>query len=67
LFRKKKKKRNKLKEHIKGENADASGNSNETNVTAPDEKHPEAVKTTTSQSDVSHAKDENEGKLVNNE
>ncbi|XP_047176032.1 peptidyl-prolyl cis-trans isomerase FKBP53 isoform X1 [Vigna umbellata] len=63
----KKKKRNKLKERIKEENADASGNSNETNVTAPDEKHPEAVKTTTSQSDVSHAKDENEGKLSNNE
>ncbi|WVZ19462.1 hypothetical protein V8G54_006784 [Vigna mungo] len=63
----KKKKRNKLKERIKEENADASGNSNETNVIAPDEKHPEAVKTTTGQSGVSHAKDENEGKLSNNE
>ncbi|XP_014519376.1 peptidyl-prolyl cis-trans isomerase FKBP53 [Vigna radiata var. radiata] len=63
----KKKKKNKLKERIKEKNADASGNSNEINVTAPDEKHPEAVKTTTGQSDVSHAKDENEGKLSNNE
>lgn len=57
---KKKKKRNKLKERIKGESADTSGNSNETNVT-------EAVKITTIQSDVSHAKDENDGKLSNNE
>ncbi|CAJ1926965.1 unnamed protein product [Sphenostylis stenocarpa] len=64
---KKKKKRNKLKENIKGESADASGNSNETNVTAPDEKHPEVVETTSNNSDVSYAKDENDGKLSNND
>jgi len=59
-FRKKKKK-NKLKERIKGESGDTSGNHNETNVTAPDEKHPEAIEITTKQSD------ENDAKLSNNE
>ncbi|TKY71070.1 Peptidyl-prolyl cis-trans isomerase FKBP53 [Spatholobus suberectus] len=64
---KKKKKKNKLKENIKGEGAHASGDSNETNVTTPDEKHPEEVKTTTNLSYVSHANDEHDGKLSNNE
>ena len=66
-FRKKKKKRNKLKEHIKGESDHATGNSNETKITEPDEKHPEEIKTTINLSDVSHAKDEDDGKLSNNE
>ncbi|KAG5123038.1 hypothetical protein JHK82_029775 [Glycine max] len=64
---KKKKKRNKLKEHIKGESDHATGNSNETKITEPDEKHPEEIKTTINLSDVSHAKDEDDGKLSNNE
>ncbi|CAL0332029.1 unnamed protein product [Lupinus luteus] len=54
---KKKKRKDKLKEHGKGESSHASGNSNETNETAPDEKHPEVVKTTLNVNDVSHAKD----------
>ncbi|KAG5090032.1 hypothetical protein JHK86_002644 [Glycine max] len=66
-FRKKKKKRNKLKDHIKGGSDHASDNSNEKKVTEPDEKHAEDVKTSTKLSDVSHAKDEDGGKLSNNE
>ncbi|KAK7406020.1 hypothetical protein VNO78_07634 [Psophocarpus tetragonolobus] len=62
---KKRKKKNKVKEHIKGESAHASGNSNETNATAPE--HPDEVKTTTNLNDVSHAKDEHDGKLSNND
>ncbi|KAG5061611.1 hypothetical protein JHK87_002640 [Glycine soja] len=64
---KKKKKRNKLKDHIKGGSDHASDNSNEKKVTEPDEKHAEDVKTSTKLSDVSHAKDEDGGKLSNNE
>ena len=56
-----------MKEHIKGESDHATGNSNETKITEPDEKHPEEIKTTINLSDVSHAKDEDDGKLSNNE
>ena len=66
-FRKKNKKRNKLKDHNKGGSDHVSDNSNETKATEPDEKHAEDVKTTTDLSDVSHAKDEDGGKLSNNE
>ncbi|XP_061366159.1 peptidyl-prolyl cis-trans isomerase FKBP53 [Gastrolobium bilobum] len=62
-----KKKKNKLKEHGKGESAHASGNSNETNFTMPDEKHPKVVKATPNPNNVSHAKDGHDGKLSNNE
>lgn len=65
--KKKKKKKNKLKDG-KGESDHASGNSNETNVTTPAEKHPEEVKTILNLDNDSHAKDgQHDGKLSNNE
>ncbi|RDX95849.1 Peptidyl-prolyl cis-trans isomerase FKBP53 [Mucuna pruriens] len=64
--KKKRKKGKKLKD-IKGESAHASGSSNEANVAMPDEKHPEEDKTATNLSNVSHAEDEHDGKLPNNE
>ncbi|XP_027361694.1 peptidyl-prolyl cis-trans isomerase FKBP53 [Abrus precatorius] len=65
--KKKKKKNNKLKEHGKGESAHVSGNSNETIIATPDEKHPKDGKTTTNLNNVSHAEDEHDGKPFNNE
>lgn len=59
-FRKKKKNKSKEEEiaHVP-----------ETNVTVVDEKHSEGdeIKTTTNQNDASHAKDEHDGKLSNDE
>ncbi|KAL2347293.1 hypothetical protein Fmac_001293 [Flemingia macrophylla] len=61
----KKKKKNKLKEPNEAESGLASGNSNGTNVTTPDEEHPKEVKMTTNLSDVSHSEDEHDEKLSN--
>ncbi|KAE9596501.1 hypothetical protein Lal_00007276 [Lupinus albus] len=64
--KKKKNKKDKLKEHGEGGSAHVAGISNEAIVTTPDEKHSEEVKTTINVNNASEAKDGQHDEILSN-